>query len=164
VNEGVRARPDVSAVASIDKRTLYVLAWHYHDDDVAGPDAGVALTLKNLPIRSGNLKMREYRIDGEHSNAFTAWKNMGSPKVPSAAQYAELERAGRLSGDRRKPKNQRDELRSKYQPEAAAPSSRFAGSSVLIKLPLNRTPAWSAVPRHRFGKAIPFQKGYMTKR
>ena len=97
VNEGVRTRPDVSAVASIDKRTLAILAWHYHDDDVAGPDATVELTLKNLPIRSGNLKVREYRIDGEHSNAFTAWKNMGSPKEPSAAQYAELERAGRLA-------------------------------------------------------------------
>jgi len=50
------------------------------------------------------LKVREYRIDGEHSNAFTAWKNMGSPKEPSAAQYAELERAGRLAeleGNRR---------------------------------------------------------------
>ena len=104
VNEGVRTRPDVSAVASIDKRTLAILAWHYHDDDVAGPDATVELTLKNLPIRSGNLKVREYRIDGEHSNAFTAWKNMGSPKEPSAAQYAELERAGRLAeleGNRR---------------------------------------------------------------
>jgi xylan 1,4-beta-xylosidase len=104
VNEGVRTRPDVSAVASIDKRTLAILAWHYYDDDVAGPDASVELTLKNLPIRSGNLKVREYRIDGEHSNAFTAWKNMGSPKEPSAAQYAELERAGRLAeleGNRR---------------------------------------------------------------
>jgi xylan 1,4-beta-xylosidase len=39
----VREQPDVSAQASLDGRTLSVLVWHYHDDDVPGPEAAIAL-------------------------------------------------------------------------------------------------------------------------
>src|SRR5262245_25929219 len=39
LRSGVRERPDVAALASLDQRQLAVLLWHYHDDDVAGPDA-----------------------------------------------------------------------------------------------------------------------------
>jgi len=31
-----------------------------------------------------------YRIDDTYSNAYTAWKAMGSPQHPTTAQYAEL--------------------------------------------------------------------------
>jgi xylan 1,4-beta-xylosidase len=37
-----------------------------------------------------------FRIDGEHSNAFSAWKKMGSPEVLSNPIQEELERAGQL--------------------------------------------------------------------
>ena len=55
VRDGVRGAPDVGALASLDGSRLCVLAWHYHDDDVPGPDAAVALTLEHLPagIRHG---------------------------------------------------------------------------------------------------------------
>ena len=33
------ASPDVAALASLDGNRLCVLVWHYHDDDVPGPDA-----------------------------------------------------------------------------------------------------------------------------
>jgi xylan 1,4-beta-xylosidase len=93
---GVRDKPDVSALASLDSHTLCVCAWHYHDDDVPGPDAAVELTLSGLPVANVPVKVRHYRIDETHSNAFTAWKRMGSPQQPTPQQYAELERAGRL--------------------------------------------------------------------
>ena len=35
--EGVRAKPDVSALASLQDGKLCVLVWHFHDDDVPGP-------------------------------------------------------------------------------------------------------------------------------
>jgi xylan 1,4-beta-xylosidase len=35
-------------------------------------------------------------MDSNHSNAFAAWKEMGSPNAPSADQYSQLENAGRL--------------------------------------------------------------------
>jgi xylan 1,4-beta-xylosidase len=36
-------------------------------------------------------------VDAEHSNAFTAWRNMGSPLPLSEKQFLELERAGKLA-------------------------------------------------------------------
>lgn len=96
MKDGVRSRPDVSAFASLDKNKLYVLVWHYHDDDTAGIDAGVQLNLVNLPVKSGKLRIRQYRIDAGHSNTFTAWQKMNSPQNPSPEQYAELEKAGQL--------------------------------------------------------------------
>ena len=41
--------------------------------------------------------MQHYRIDENHSNAFAAWKRMGSPQSPTAEQYAQLEKAGHLA-------------------------------------------------------------------
>ena len=97
LKDGVRDRPDVSAIASIDRRRLYILMWHYHDDDVDGPTASVEIHLSNLPLNAGTPKVTQYRIDQDNSNAFTAWKRMGSPQTLSASAYAQLERAGQLA-------------------------------------------------------------------
>ncbi len=93
---GVRGDPDVGALASLDHGRVAVLAWHYHDDDVAGPEADVTLDLTGI-VHSGRVRVRRYVIDEEHSNSYTAWKKMGSPPTPSAAEYQELERAGQLA-------------------------------------------------------------------
>jgi xylan 1,4-beta-xylosidase len=97
VRQGVRNAPDVSALASLEGKKLSVLMWHYHDDDVAGASAEVELTLRGLPGDTGDLNVRHFRIDEEHGNAFAAWKRTGSPQQPTAEQYAQLERAGRLA-------------------------------------------------------------------
>jgi xylan 1,4-beta-xylosidase len=97
IRRGVRAEPDVSALASLDRNKVCVLAWHYHDDDVPGPEAVVELTLNSLPLANGEMKLQHFRIDQEHSNAFTAWKRLGSPQQPTPAQYAQLEKAGQLA-------------------------------------------------------------------
>jgi xylan 1,4-beta-xylosidase len=94
---GVRGRPDVAGLASLAKNELQVLLWHYHDDDLPGPSAAVNLRLSKIPVSSGTVKVVRYAVDSEYSNAFTAWKNLGSPAQPSAEQYAALEKAGRLS-------------------------------------------------------------------
>ena len=93
--DGVRGQPDVSGIASLDQNQLAVLVWHYHDDDVPGPDADVSLTLDHLP--PGELaKLTRYIIDATHSNAYSAWQKMGMPLALSDAQRAELEAAGKL--------------------------------------------------------------------
>ncbi|MEP6900717.1 MAG: beta-xylosidase [Actinomycetota bacterium] len=97
IKDGVRASPDVSAFASVDKNKMYVLVWHYHDDDVAGAEAEIQLKLDNFPVKSGKIKMRQYRIDADHSNAFSAWQKMGSPPNLSPQQYTQLEKAGQLA-------------------------------------------------------------------
>lgn len=94
---GVRAQPDVSALASSDGKNIAVLLWHYHDDDVPGPAADVQLVLNGLPPNKRLPRLQHFRIDEDHSNAFTAWKKMGSPQQPTTEQYAKLEQAGKLA-------------------------------------------------------------------
>jgi xylan 1,4-beta-xylosidase len=97
LRSGVREKADVAAFASLEQKKLSVMLWHYHDDDVPGANAAIELALNALPLPQGEVKVRQFRIDEEHSNAFTAWKRMGSPRTPTAAQYAQLERAGKLA-------------------------------------------------------------------
>src|SRR5439155_5844770 len=77
-------------------KRLCAMVWHYHDDDVPGPAADVTVSLAGLPdgVREG--RVQHFRIDEHHSNAFTAWRAMGSPQRPTPEQYAQLERAGHL--------------------------------------------------------------------
>jgi xylan 1,4-beta-xylosidase len=97
VERGVRQRPDVAALASRDSGRLCVLAWHYHDDDLPGPEADVELVVAGLPEAEGDVTIAHYRIDQDHSNAYTLWKRLGSPQSPTPEQYAQLEEAGRLA-------------------------------------------------------------------
>lgn len=97
LTDGVRGRPDVSAFAGLDAKKLCVLVWHYHDDDVPGPDAAVDLALNGLPPALHAATLQHFRIDAAHSNAFETWKGMGSPEQPTPAQYAQLEHSGRLA-------------------------------------------------------------------
>jgi xylan 1,4-beta-xylosidase len=97
LKQGVRAEPDVAALASLDSNKLSILLWHYHDDDLPGPAADVQMTLSGLPLKTGQGRLEHFRIDEQHSNAFAAWKSMGSPQQPTPEQYALLERAGQLA-------------------------------------------------------------------
>ena len=94
---GVRTQPDVSALASLASNRLCVLVWHYHDDDVPGPAADIKLTLDGLPAKIVKAQIRHFRIDTDHSDAFTVWQHMGSPLQPTAQQFAALEKAGQLA-------------------------------------------------------------------
>ena len=94
---GAREKPDVSAMASREGRKMAILLWHYHDDDLPGPEADIEITLEGLPEEVSEMKMEHFRIDETHSNAFTAWRKMGSPQNPSGAEYALLEKAGQLA-------------------------------------------------------------------
>jgi len=93
---GVRAAPDVNAVAALDARQLAILLWNYHDDDVPGPTADIDLTVADLPPAASTATLTEYRIDRSHSDAYTLWVQMGSPQHPRAEQYAALQSAGQL--------------------------------------------------------------------
>jgi xylan 1,4-beta-xylosidase len=95
--DGVRGKPDVSALASLRDGKLCVLVWHHHDDDVPGPAADVELSLSGLPAGDGPVLLEHFRIDRDHSNAFEAWKRMGSPQKPTPEQYVELQRASDLA-------------------------------------------------------------------
>jgi xylan 1,4-beta-xylosidase len=97
IAHGVRGKPDVGVLASRGDHKLTVMVWHYHDDDVAGPDADLSLALAGLPADLATAKITHYRIDQQHSNAYAVWLRMGSPVAPDPQQYAELERASNLA-------------------------------------------------------------------
>ncbi|MCW1884569.1 hypothetical protein OKA04_07480 [Luteolibacter flavescens] len=102
LRSGVRGKPDVSALAAMDGKKITVMAWHYHDDDLRGPDAEVRIDLVGAP--KGLPKVKRYLIDETHSNAFTAWQAMGSPQQPTAEQIATLEQACKLAEVEEKPR------------------------------------------------------------
>jgi xylan 1,4-beta-xylosidase len=114
---GVRGTPDVGAFASYDAaaKKLAVMVWHYHDDDVPGPDAAVELEVARLPAGTTQARLAHYRIDETHSDALGEWKRMGSPIAPSDRQYAQLQEASKLA----------------TLPEAPASVSLAAGSAKL---------------------------------
>lgn len=96
IRDGVRGDPDVAAMASLDVRRLDIVIWHYHDDDVPGPEAEVSLVLENLPASAGPLSVKQFRIDDAHGNAFAEWRRMGSPAAPNEKEYGRLLRAAKL--------------------------------------------------------------------
>ena len=95
ISSGVR-EPEVDAIAVRSDRTLSVMVWNYRDDDVGGPDVPVQLLLQGVAKAAGRILVHHYRIDQNHSNAYTVWKEMGSPQHPTAEQYSVLESAGQL--------------------------------------------------------------------
>jgi xylan 1,4-beta-xylosidase len=107
-------RPDVSAMASLDGDRLCVLIWHYADDDVAGAAAAIDLNLQNVPWTIS--RVEQFRIDGEHSNAYAEWERMGSPQPPSANQVKQLQTASGIM-------------------DMAAPGPGSGGPSFLFTLP-----------------------------
>jgi xylan 1,4-beta-xylosidase len=85
---------DIGALASTDGQSVTIMIWNYHDDNIKEKAEQVELTIKNLPMKTATLT--HYRIDDEHSNAYEAWKKMGSPQNPDSAQIRELENDGQL--------------------------------------------------------------------
>ena len=93
-DSGVRAAPDVYALAARDGRDIAVLLWNYHDDDLPAEPADVSITIAG--VAEGRPTITEYRVDRQNGNAYEAWKAMGSPQAPTREQYSALERAGQL--------------------------------------------------------------------
>lgn len=71
--------------------------WHYHDDDLAGPDAAVRLRLDRLPaaFRRG-YTAAHYQVDRPHANSYAAWLAMGSPLAPNTKERAAFLKAAEL--------------------------------------------------------------------
>ena len=96
LSDGVRSAPDIRVIATRSGHGVEVLVWNYHDDDVSAAPASIDLELSGLPGDRKHVLLQHFRIDSNHSNAFTAWKQMGSPQTPSPEQYKQLEGAGQL--------------------------------------------------------------------
>jgi xylan 1,4-beta-xylosidase len=96
LKNGVKDKSDIDALASRSDRETAVMAWNYHDDDVAAADTTVQLTISRVPPAAQRVLVHHYRIDRNHSNAYTIWQQLGSPQNPTPEQNAQLEAAGQL--------------------------------------------------------------------
>ena len=96
LRSGVSGQADINGIATRQKRRLSVIVWNYHDQDMAAPDAVVEMIITGLPQAATRPIVRHYRIGQTHSNAYTTWKEMGSPQRPTPEQYRRLSSQGRL--------------------------------------------------------------------
>ena len=94
LSEGVRSGEDVNALATESGHSADVLMWNYRDAEKDAPQREVEVRVAGVPKRS--VVVEQFRVDATHSNAYTAWKAMGSPAHPTAEQTAKLQKAGKL--------------------------------------------------------------------
>ena len=86
----------MDAFATKSEHEAAVMMWNYHDDDVPAPSVERHVAITGIPAGVKKVLLEHYRIDETHSNAYTAWKAMGSPQEPTPEQYAQLKAAGQL--------------------------------------------------------------------
>jgi xylan 1,4-beta-xylosidase len=96
VSTGVQQQPDIRAIATRHGQQFEIVIWNYHDEDVAVAATPINLTVTGLTESAPLALLEHFRVDHNHSNAFTAWKEMGSPQSPSPEQRDQLQRAGQL--------------------------------------------------------------------
>jgi xylan 1,4-beta-xylosidase len=96
VKNGARSQPDIDALATHGRRSAAVLLWNYSDNDVPAPASQVRVAVNGIPAGVTRVLLERDRIDDTHSNAYTVWKEMGSPESPTPEQYAKLKAAGQL--------------------------------------------------------------------
>jgi xylan 1,4-beta-xylosidase len=90
---GVRGQADVGTLATRTRDgKIAVLLWHYHDDDLPGPDAAISLKINGIRGKAPT-SATLFRIDDANANAYAAWKRMGSPSAPNMTQYEAMEQA-----------------------------------------------------------------------
>jgi xylan 1,4-beta-xylosidase len=90
----VRGHADVNALAARDDKSISVLVWNYHDDDLPAAGADVELTITGVPARRATVTQTQ--VDHDHGNSYEKWKALGSPEAPTASEISELERASVL--------------------------------------------------------------------
>ncbi len=90
LRSGVRAQPDVDAMAALDGRQASVLVWNYQDAAETAAGAPVRVEITGVPTGVRRALVTQFRIDDAHSNAYAVWKAMGSPQQPTAEQIAVL--------------------------------------------------------------------------
>jgi xylan 1,4-beta-xylosidase len=96
VSTGVRDKTDIDGMATVDDRKATVLLWNYHDADQSAAAAPTSVKISGLPHDVKQVLVEHFRIDDTHSNAYTIWKEMGSPQKPTTAQYEQLQASAGL--------------------------------------------------------------------
>ena len=67
-----------------------VIVWNHNDDQYARGASRVDLAARHPGCAGRPVRIREYRIDSEHSNSHTAWVRLGRPQCPTPEQIAAI--------------------------------------------------------------------------
>ncbi len=94
LDSSIRKTSDIGALAAKGSREAAVMLWSYHDNDQFAAPETVQVNVNGLT--GVTVTVTRFKIDQEHSNAYTVWKKMGSPQKPTAAQISRLQKAGQL--------------------------------------------------------------------
>jgi xylan 1,4-beta-xylosidase len=96
LEKGFRDKPDIDVLAVATEETVQALIWNYHDDIVEAEPAPVKLTFKAPKNGAKRARLVHYRIDDTHSNAYTRWLELNSPRKPGPDVLARLKAAAEL--------------------------------------------------------------------
>ncbi|MCD0445420.1 hypothetical protein LO763_17550 [Glycomyces sp. A-F 0318] len=82
---------EVDALASIAADgTVAALVWRHTDDQYAEDAEATGTALDFTGLAASSYAVTEYRIDAEHSNSHTVWRELGSPQDPDADTLAKI--------------------------------------------------------------------------
>jgi xylan 1,4-beta-xylosidase len=83
---------DGIATVSADTSEVKILIYSYYTAfNVTSADNTVNLIVNHLPFANGqSLTVHHYRIDSLHNNPYGVWQRLGSPAVPTTAQWDSL--------------------------------------------------------------------------
>jgi xylan 1,4-beta-xylosidase len=91
-----QASAGIGVIPTKNEQGHYKIALYYTDDDFNKQLENRRVTL-NLEGLRGRYRIRHYRLDHTHSNAYTKFKELGSPAQPNQLQREAIQQAGKLA-------------------------------------------------------------------
>lgn len=90
--ENIFEEPEVSGMAAIDDSgSIQIMVYSHHDDWDVNEEFDINLTLDGMSMDMYS-KIDHYRIDENHSNAYTEWVRQGKPDYPDAEEYEAIKK------------------------------------------------------------------------
>jgi xylan 1,4-beta-xylosidase len=84
-------KPDIDGIATISGNKSVVFLLYCHNDDwEARGEYQVCVEAANLPFEGSSVRLLHYRLDKDHSNAYTEWVRQGRPDYPTPSQTATI--------------------------------------------------------------------------
>jgi xylan 1,4-beta-xylosidase len=96
LSSSARGAPDIGTLATRGDHEVSVLVWNYEDDEVPAPSVPIVMNIAGLDGEIHQVFSHQYLIDENTSNAYSVWKEMGSPQELTPEQHARLVKAGDL--------------------------------------------------------------------
>ncbi|MCJ7609154.1 hypothetical protein MUP00_05745 [Candidatus Bathyarchaeota archaeon] len=82
-------RPSHLPLLACGARVVFLLYCH-NDDWEARGEYQVCVEAANLPFEGSSVRLLHYRLDKDHSNAYTEWVRQGRPDYPTPSQTATI--------------------------------------------------------------------------